>query len=473
MKKRKQYLIVFILLILGIPFNTLALSFYKHHVTAADRAINIKLANNPSLPFNELQIWRGLTSIVPDSANYYPATAQKLDEQTYQINNLPPGYYRYRTRNCNKQTCNAWTYSEVIRINYQQLEFRETRGHTGKLGKKAFIFVNLGYKPSENTTVNITSSNTYEGVVTAKEALPTNNHITQLVFTPDNWNRSRLVIVTGKNPKPVNGVQDYQINFTIEDDELNQYSVKMRGLGIDISVRENNLTNFIPGIPGSLEPIIKYAGKQEHLSYHLVSGPSGMEVDTKTGLIRWTPPNIYHTQNTKKYSSYTARIRATDGVRQAFADLNLNTPKLTKLITIFSQKPNGYKLKVADTSSNLNHLSVHFEDEPPNSINIEQLVSWPSYSNSINRVSEIFKINHSGSANNATLRFPLENLDNSVPAYRLSLYYYWRSIYNNNHSWSFAIRGKIITDESGSKFLEFNVKTFKGPYFIGYKRTDK
>ncbi len=76
-------------------------------------------------------------------------------------------------------------------------------GHTTEAGGQATFDVVLRTKPSANVTIPLTSDTPAEGTIA----------VTELVFTPDDWNVPQTVTVTGVDDPEDDGDKAYQIDF--------------------------------------------------------------------------------------------------------------------------------------------------------------------------------------------------------------------------------------------------------------------
>ncbi|MCM2374218.1 sodium:calcium exchanger [Rhodopirellula sp. ICT_H3.1] len=75
---------------------------------------------------------------------------------------------------------------------------------TRENGQSDVFNVRLSSKPNSNVTLNLTSSDSSEGVVNKP----------QLTFTPENWDTTQVVMVSGVNDDLIDGPISYQINIT-------------------------------------------------------------------------------------------------------------------------------------------------------------------------------------------------------------------------------------------------------------------
>ena len=76
-------------------------------------------------------------------------------------------------------------------------------GHTSEDGTISTFSVALKVAPTEDVTVNVSSSNTSEGIVSPST----------LTFTQNNWNTTQTVAVTGVNDTDIDGHQEYKNRF--------------------------------------------------------------------------------------------------------------------------------------------------------------------------------------------------------------------------------------------------------------------
>jgi len=81
-------------------------------------------------------------------------------------------------------------------------------GNTSENGTTSTFNVALQTAPSDNVTVSVSSDNNSEGTVSPST----------LTFTPNNWNSTQTVTVTGVDDNSTDGHQDYHISLSAEVD---------------------------------------------------------------------------------------------------------------------------------------------------------------------------------------------------------------------------------------------------------------
>ena len=107
-------------------------------------------------------------------------------------------------------------------------------GHTASLNGAAEFGIRLRSRPSAEVVIPLSSSDDSEGIPEQ----------TQVVFTPDNWYLSQVVVVRGRNANVRNGAQDYEIilgNSQSSDhfyDGLEIANVAMKGIALEIAAPE-------------------------------------------------------------------------------------------------------------------------------------------------------------------------------------------------------------------------------------------
>ena len=222
------------------------------------------------------------------------------------------------------------------------IEVGPVSGHTAFVGEAAEFTVRLTSAPFSSVTIPVRSSDESEGLPEASE----------LVFDPRNWERPQTVVVRGTNPSAVNAEQDYVIMLGPSESADPLYrgieipDVPMRGIALQLAAPDS-LHPFIPGIPGQLQPVVRYTGENQ-LSFSLTTAPEGMEVDVGTGAIRWTPDGA------DAGESFTVTLSATDGGRFATATFEVSVAAPIPLAT---DVVDG-RLTVTERESNLRGLSI-------------------------------------------------------------------------------------------------------------------
>jgi hypothetical protein len=88
---------------------------------------------------------------------------------------------------------------------------------TSEAGGTVTLYYALGQAPSDDVTINITSSNTAEGVV----------NVSSLVFTPTNWRNLQSIVVTGVDDTSIDGTINYSLQYSVvsSDSNYNAFSI--------------------------------------------------------------------------------------------------------------------------------------------------------------------------------------------------------------------------------------------------------
>lgn len=157
------------------------------------------------------------------------------------------------------------------------------RGNTVAAGSAAEFSISLNTQPTDNVTVSVMSSDESEG-------LPEESEFT---FTPDNWEQGQTVVVRGQNGTPDDHIQNYHILFgpalsgDISYSGLLTPAVAMRGLSLSLLGPATEL-RILPQTEFSRVAEFEYTGFDD-LIFDLTAAPSGMIIDSETGLISWVP----------------------------------------------------------------------------------------------------------------------------------------------------------------------------------------
>lgn len=110
-----------------------------------------------------------------------------------------------------------------------------TSGHiTSEAGAASSFTVVLDKQPTNRVTVNLSSSDTSEGIVNP----------TRLIFSTTNWSTAQTVTVTGVDDAVVDGNMDYTITFSVSSSDTSY-----NAMAVD-PVPVTNLDNDVPQTPG-------------------------------------------------------------------------------------------------------------------------------------------------------------------------------------------------------------------------------
>lgn len=80
----------------------------------------------------------------------------------------------------------------------------EAKGYTKESGRSISFFVRLNYRPKSRVIIEIVSSDKNEGKPTPK----------RLIFTPENWDQNRKIVVNGVDDKKQDGDQNYEVKVS-------------------------------------------------------------------------------------------------------------------------------------------------------------------------------------------------------------------------------------------------------------------
>jgi hypothetical protein len=107
---------------------------------------------------------------------------------------------------------------------------------TTEAGGTALFTVVLESKPTSDVTINMTSSDTDEGVLDAAS----------LVFTSSNWDTPQTVTITGVDDTEEDGDQDYSISFSVSSSDADYDGM---------SIADLTVTNTDDDSPSGIDPI--------------------------------------------------------------------------------------------------------------------------------------------------------------------------------------------------------------------------
>ncbi len=176
-------------------------------------------------------------------------------------------------------------------------------GDTTEFGTNVSFSVVLTSEPTANVTVHFASDDTTEGTTA----------VTQLVFTPLNWNAPQSVAVAGENDDVADGNQPYQIDFTATTSTDPGYAGR-----IPDSVQVVNLDEETAGIVvGGVTLFTTEGGAQGAFSVVLTSEPTA-------------PVTVHFTSNDPTEGTTSVAL-------VTFDNQNWNAPQL---VTVTGQNDN-------------------------------------------------------------------------------------------------------------------------------------
>ncbi len=235
----------------------------------------------------------------------------------------------------------------------------EVSGHTAYYNAVADFNVVLNSQPTGNVIIPVSSTDTTEGIVLNHKA----ENITQLTFTPDNWNRYQKIIVKGRNPNVMDGQQNYSVVLgpteSVDSNYhgINPMDVAMLGIRLDFAEPDTKRREIMVGIPIDLTVSANYSGnRMSALQFELLSGPAGMTLSPGSGggyaRLNWTPAAA------DMGKTYSVSVRVTDGSLTDEGSFTLTVASETPLAT----EVTGQTISIIDPDSNLQGLSMEFTD---------------------------------------------------------------------------------------------------------------
>ena len=322
----------------------------------------------------------------------------------------------------------------------------KVQGNTARYRYFATFDVWLKSQPRANVTIPLSSSDINEGKIVEGD---------KLIFTSDNWNKPQTVVVQGQNQNVVNGIQNYTIilDSIISDDDnydgIDPDDVEMKGLELILKQQEN--LTCIAGFKKRIKIESEYNG-QKSLSYTLIEKPDGMIINTRTGKISWTAPQI------AEGSSYPVKVKVSDGLFTREISFNITVVNSTPIET----EVNGTVVIVTDVN-HLNGFKFRFtEGSSIPTIKTISEDSLPLLSNGITRLSDYFYSldEHDG---RVEILMPLSILNNMNDASRLVIYHD-----SYQEGWlSLPVELKI-EDIENIKYISISISTLKGSvFFVG------
>ena len=356
------------------------------------------------------------------------------------------GYYVY-VNSVGRPTA---TVIPPITVNPTKKGFKisKPQGNTASYNAIAEFDVALASKPSSDVTIPVSSSDEEEG-------LPM---VSNLTFTPNNWNQPQSVVVKGRNRNVVNGEQDYKIILASAQSSDSAYNgldpddVDMKGIVLELG-NPSDSSNFIAGLEKTIDMNVTYTGNNR-LSYTFLEKPDGMTIELNSGTITWTAPEL------AEGNSYNVKVRVTDGSRFVEHSFSVSVASATPLQT----QTNGNVISVTKENSNLNGFKFRFLGDSPNlpiikSINPNTLVESPS--SDITRLSDYFYADESNEGD-IDILMPISILPNLNDSARLVIYHY-----TEEYGWSAFADNLRVEEIDNIKYIVLSTGSLKGVMFIG------
>lgn len=216
-------------------------------------------------------------------------------------------------------------------------------GNTLTPNNTAQFYVKLIAAPTANVTIPVSSSDENEGKPT----------VTELIFTPENWDSSQIVTIRGTNENVVNEKQQYTILLgpAVSDDTryqgLDPEDVIIRGVELLLAPPAQNLTSFVANVPAFIQPDLLYTGDKQ-LSYAIIQAPDGMTIDFSNGFVQWTP------QASQQGQTHTVKLSVNDGSRFAETTFEVAVVNPTPLEVTVA----GNLLTIVDDSTTLQGMTI-------------------------------------------------------------------------------------------------------------------
>ena len=335
-------------------------------------------------------------------------------------------------------------------------------GHTASLNGSAEFGIRLRSRPSAEVVIPLSSSDESEGIPEQ----------TQVVFTPENWNRRQVVVVRGRNADVQDGVQNYQIvlgNAQSPDrfyDGLEIANVAMRGIALGIAAPER-IEPLIANILARIDPRVTYTGRNR-LSFALTEAPVGMSIDFSHGTISWTP------QESDEGRTFDVTVKVNDGALFSEASFQMTVIQPEPLATEIQENV----LTVADPTTTLDGLEITSPpDTPPiTTETLEELQrtlervppeSVPEIPSWITPISDVFVVTNSFD-NPAEIRFPIGELPAAVS---VNLYAYTEALDVERQFWSPVALEHSLEGAEDSTVYVVSLGGLQGMAFLGYHRT--
>ena len=232
----------------------------------------------------------------------------------------------------------------------------------------------------------------------------------------------------------------------------------------------DELEPFIVNITTTFQPRISYTGGRR-LSYALIDGPEGMDIDSRYGTIAWTP------QESDKGQTFDVTILVTDGDKYTEASFQVTVMEPESLVT----EIDGNILRVTDTETTLEGLEVTSapDETPLTTQELEELQeslakaprgSVPTIPSWITPISDVFVV--TGTLENPVeVRFPLGDLPNGVSLNDINLYGYVESTEELGRQWSTILLDTSFEGTESAPIFVVELGGLAGLAFFGYHST--
>ena len=331
-------------------------------------------------------------------------------------------------------------------------------GNTASLNGAAEFVIRLRSRPSAEVVIPLSSSDESEGILEQ----------TQVVFTPEDWNREQVVVARG-------GMQDYEIilgNSQSSDrfyDGLEIANVPIEGIALEIAAPQR-IEPLLANLPTRIEPRVTYTGRNR-LSFALTEAPAGMSIDFSYGTITWTP------QESDEGRTFDVTVKVNDGA--IFSETSFP-------VTVIQPEPLATEIQdnlltVADLTTTLNGLEITSlpDTMPVTTQTLEDLQetlgkapldSVPEIPSWITPISDVFVVT-SSFENPVELHFSLSQLPEGVSLDDVDLYAYVEALDVDGQFWSTVLLDNFIEGVENEPHFVVQVGGMQGMAFFGYHRT--
>lgn len=314
----------------------------------------------------------------------------------------------------------------------------ELEGHTTSVGSRASFLIELTSQPDGNVVIPIESSDPLEGVPMVSE----------IVFSPFNWNTRQIVYVEGRNADVFNGEQDYRIVLgpvaSIDPlyEGLDPEDVHV--IGLNLSLVDSGPLYFVPGLVQRHNPIFDHNGFAS--THVMASGPTELTV-SEQGSIEWTPPD------TAQGSTATVEIVSTLSGVLFTSSLEINVLPFSDIIVSMHNE----SFKVTDDNSSLNgYIFTNFENQPGEFwLREVPQASLPPLGDGQELLTSGF---YSGATGEMDLYIPVEQVAEFSTLLRLA-YYRWSEGFSK---WSLSTFHTEMKELDGKKYRKLSMTTVKG-----------
>lgn len=314
----------------------------------------------------------------------------------------------------------------------------ELEGHTTSVGSRASFLIELTSRPDGNVVIPIESSDPLEGVPMVSE----------IVFSPFDWNTRQIVYVEGRNADVFNGEQDYHIVLgpVASNDPLYEGldPEDVHVIGLNLSLVDSGPLYFVPGLVQRHDPIFDHNGFAS--THVMASGPTDLTV-SEQGSIEWTPPD------TAQGSTATVEIVSTLNDVLFTSSLEINVLPYSDV----SVSRNNESFKVTDNKSSLDgYIFTNFEDEPSEFwLREVPQANLPPLGDGQELLTLGF---YSGAAGEMDLYIPVEQVAEFSTLFRLA-YYRWSERYSE---WLLSTFHAEMKELDGIKYRKLSLTTAKG-----------